>query len=164
MPTLPIRDYLYAGAIVILLIAFMLFVHHERSVGEAKVVAADQKAVAAQVERNTAVQAIASVATQLASQTYEHTIAAPVAHVAPIKCLRLSALRSEPVPVTVSSTDSGNATPVSRSADIASAPAIPGPDLATALVTIGRDSDAQIKALQAIIASLRKEMENPNVK
>jgi hypothetical protein len=162
VPTLPLKDYLYAGAILVLVIAFMLFVHHERSVGEAKVVAADQKAVAAQVERNTAVRAIAGVATQLAQVTYEHTIAAPVTGVAPIKCLRLSAQRSRPVPVAPASAGSGDSPAVSGRPDFTDTQAVPGPDLATALVTIGRDSDAQIKALQQVVAQLRKEMEKSN--
>jgi hypothetical protein len=164
MPTIPLKDYLYAAAIAVLLIAFGLFVHHERSVGEAKVVAADQKAVAAQVERNAAVQAVAGVATQLAQVKYETVIAAPVTGVAPIQCLRLRAQHSSPVPVAPASTGGGDVNPVSRVADTGNAQAVPGPDLATALVTIGRDDDAKIKALQQIVADLRYEMENPNGK
>ena len=164
MPTIPLKDYLYAAAIAVLLIAFGLFVHHERSVGAAKVVAADQKAVAAQVERNTAVQTVAGVATQLAQVTYEHTIVAPVAAVAPIRCLRLSAQRSSAVPPAPGSAGGRDVAPVSAIADNGSVKTVPGHDLATALVTIGRDSDAQIKALQQIVAELRQEMEKSNAK
>ena len=54
---LPIRDWLYVGAIVSLLIAFGIYTHHERSVGAAREVAAytaaSQKAEAAAEKRIT---------------------------------------------------------------------------------------------------------------
>lgn len=164
MPAIPLKDYLYAAAIAVLLIAFGLFVHHERSVGAAKVVAADQKAVAAQVERNAAVQTIANVATQLAQVKYETVIATPVTGVAPVKCLRHNPLSRGALPGAPSGAVSGDSAPVVGSANPSSAPAVSGPDLATALVTIGRDDDAKIKALQQIVATLRKEMEKSNGK
>jgi HAMP domain-containing protein len=164
MPAIPLKDYLYAGAIAVLLIAFGLFIRHERSVGAAKVVAADQKAVAAQVERNAAVQTIANVATQLAQVKYENTIAAPIAHVSPVNCVRHNPLGSRPLPGAPSGAVSGDSAPIIGSANPSSAPAVSGPDLATALVTIGRDDDAKIKALQQIVATLRKEMEKSNGK
>jgi hypothetical protein len=40
MPTVPLRDYIYAAAIIILLIAFGWYTVHERDVGQAKEIAA----------------------------------------------------------------------------------------------------------------------------
>lgn len=45
--TTQIRLYLEIGAAVVLAIAFSLFVHHERAVGEQKIAASDAKALAA---------------------------------------------------------------------------------------------------------------------
>jgi hypothetical protein len=55
--TTQIRLYLEIGAAVVLLIAFGLFVHHERAVGAQKIEASDAKATAA-------VQALAAAQTQ----------------------------------------------------------------------------------------------------
>ena len=74
---IPIRDWLYLGAIAIIMIAAALFIHHERGIGEAKVEAVRQQehaqaaAVAASAiasnaveaeRRVTAIQGVANVA------------------------------------------------------------------------------------------------------
>ena len=163
---IPIKDWLYGGAIIALLIGFLCFIRHERAIGAAAVAASDQKAVAAQVERDQAVQAVASVATQLAQVNYEHTIASPpVSGVAPINCVRHDPRGNGTVSAPPAGNGSGENGPVSGGGNTPGAIAVsgpPAPDLATELVTIGRNADAQIKALQDIVAALRSEMENAN--
>jgi|ERR1019366_2167279 hypothetical protein len=162
MPTFPIKDYIYAACILVLVIGFSLFIRHERSVGEAKVVAADQKAVAAQVERNTAVQTVANVATQLAQVNYEHTIVAPVVNApVPVRLCNL-ALRSRALPEPAVAVPSGSPT-----TDIGSTNADSTAELqrfADSAVAIARDADARVIALQADNAALRQEMEKSNAK
>lgn len=46
MPTLPLKDYLYLGAIVALVLAFGWFVHHERAIGRQQIEQADKTATA----------------------------------------------------------------------------------------------------------------------
>lgn len=162
MPTIPLKDYVYLGAIIVLLIAFGLFVHHERVIGEQKVEAADAKAVAAQVQRDETIQAAAAVATAINEGAYDHAITTPVAAVAPIQCLRLSAQRLGTVPAAAPGDQSGNTGALNGSANTPSAQTLP--DLATILVQIGHDADAQILALQGDLAALRSEMESANVK
>ena len=159
---IPVKDWLYGGAIIALLIGFLCFIRHERAIGEAKVIASDQKAVAAQVERDQAVQAVAGVATSLAEKTYEQTIAAPVAHAPVPSRLCDGAFRSRPLPLPSSGGPGRDAGPVSGAEN---APTIEQlQQFADAALKIARDSDAQIKAMQDIVATLRTEMGNANAR
>lgn len=155
---IPLKDWLYGGAIIALLIGFLCFIRHERAIGEAKVIASDQKAVAAQVERDQAVQAVASVATSLAEKTYEKTIAAPVTHAPVPSRLCNNALSHGALPGAPAGNGSGDNPAVSGVPDAGTLAELQR--FADNAVTIARDADAQVIALQAVDAALRKEMSN----
>ena len=159
---IPVKDWLYGGAIIALLIGFLCFIRHERAIGAAAVAASDQKAVAAQVERDQAVQAVAGVATSLAEKTYEQTIAAPVAHApVPSGLCRFTPGHSA-VPGAAGPGSGGDHTAISGAEN---APAIEQlQQFADAALKIARDADAQAAALQAIDAALRTEMGNANAR
>src|ERR1700723_3265984 len=52
----PVKDWIYAGIIASLLVAFGWYTLHERAIGEKKIEAADAKVVAAQVVHNEEVE------------------------------------------------------------------------------------------------------------
>jgi hypothetical protein len=158
----PFKEYLIAGAAVALGIGVLLYNHHERAIGAAQTIAADQKTVAAQVERDQAVQTIATVATQLAEKNYENAIAVPVTNApVPVRLCRL-ALSSGPLPSAAGPGPSGVSTPVVGSPDASSVAELQR--FADAAVAIARDADKQVVALQAANAALRAEMLNANAK
>ena len=156
MPAIPIKDYLYIGAIIALLVFFGFFVHHERGVGAAKVVAADSRAVAAQVQRDDALRTVAALSTSVAQGDYSHAISTPIVN-APVP-VRLchNAQRSSPVPSAASPDSSGTAAPAGGSEDAGAVTELQ--QFADAAVQIARDDDAQIIALQTDLAALRTEM------
>jgi hypothetical protein len=151
-----IKDYLYGAAIVALIGGFLWYNHHERAIGAAQVVASDQKAVAAQVERDAAVQSIAAVATQLAEKKDEAIIAVTV-HNAPLPSRLCGPARSRsPVPGAAGPGPGGVIAPISGNEDARATSELQR--FADAAVTIARDADAQVTALQAVDAALRAEM------
>jgi hypothetical protein len=153
----PIRDYIYAGAIVLLLIGFVVFVHHERAVGEAKQIALQQKSDAIATQRDTALVTAAALANNISEGVYEKVIAAPaVRQPAPIRLCSSPAIAS--VPSTASADQSGNDSADSGRASESVEQKLS--DYATAVVKIADDSDAQVTALQAELATIRAEMEN----
>jgi len=151
-----IKDYLYGAAIVALIGGFLWYNHHERAIGAAQVVASDQKAVAAQVERDAAVQSIAAVATNLASQTYEKAISTPVAN-APVVRVCNNARSLGALPTTAPTQPGGPGQAVGGGPN--ASPAESG-DIGPALIRIAVDADALATALQAENAALRAEMTN----
>ena len=156
----PIKGYLIAGAAVLLVSGAAWYHHHVVMIGEAKIVAMDQKAVAAQVERDQAVQSIASVATQLAEKKDEEVIAVPVTN-APVPVgLCRSARSGIAVPVTPGTPASGNNPTLSGSQDAGSVTELQR--FANAAVQIARAADAQVTALQVVDAALRTEMLTAN--
>lgn len=146
---IPIKDWLYAGAIVVLLIAFAGFTHHERVVGEQKIEAADAKLAAAQVKHDMDVQNAAAGAAKDAVDEYKATLLKPVD--VPVTLSRIVCYAPAPA---------GGAVPGVAGASGGSdgAPALPteagqGFDPASAVLTDGRDADAQITLLQELIRS-----------
>lgn len=159
MPTLPIRDYLYLAAILVLLLGFGIYTHHERSVGSAAVVASDQKAVQAQQERNSALQTAAALATSINNGDYKREIAIPI-HDAPVPVgLCGSARSSGPVSSAAAPDGSGTVAPVNGAEDASAIAEVQRlTEFADSAVQIGRDADAQIEALQKDNQVLRQEM------
>lgn len=80
---IPLKDWLYGGVIVALLIGFGVFVHHERNVGATKVITADAAAVAKQAAHNTEIETHAQQTVTQISETYAKAVAAPPAADAP---------------------------------------------------------------------------------
>lgn len=159
---IPVKDWIYCGIIVVLMIGFGVFVHHERTVGAAKVIASDQKAVAAQVQRDVAVQTVAALATSTAQGDYDHAITTPIA-AAPVPVgLCRPARGSSSVSNAAGKDNGGISSAVSGTEDAGSTSELQR--FADAAVTIAHDADAQVIALQEIIAALRSEMENSNAK
>jgi len=80
---IPIKDWIYCGLLATLLIGFGAYTHHERVVGEAKVVAADAAATKKIVAQTAAQTAELKAKATMAEQAYdkEHTLIAnqPVA-------------------------------------------------------------------------------------
>ena len=160
MPVIPIKDYLYIGAIIALLVFFGFFVHHERGVGAAKVAAADSRAVAAQVQRDDALKTLTALSTSVAQGDYSHAISIPITN-APVPVRLCHTQRSSPVSVVASPDSSGVAAPAGGSED--AGPTAELQQFADAAVQIARDDDAQIIALQTDLAALRVET-NPTTK
>ena len=147
----PYEAYIWAF-LALILIGGGLYVAHRLEVdGEQKIIAKDQAAVAAQVERNQAVQTVAGVATSLAGKVYEQKIAAPITN-APVARLCRPTFHSGPVSVGPAAVTGGFSLTPGGTADPA------GPDIGPTLITIGRNADALITALQSENAALRKEM------
>jgi hypothetical protein len=160
MPILPIKDYLYLGAILVLLIGFWAYTHHERALGAAAVVASDQKAVQAQRERDTALQSRAALATSIQNGDFDRVIQVPITD-APVPNRLCSPARgSGSVPNAASSDSGGKTSPVSGTEDASATAALQ--QFADAAVQIARDADAQVTALQADLQILRTEMEQAN--
>ena len=162
MPTIPLKDYLYVGAILVLLIGFFSWNHHERSIQKVKDAAVDAKAVAAQVERNTALLAVATLATSTAQGDYDHATSIPIVPIALPASVCHSARGPGLVPA-AAGPDRGGDTEAELRAEntrlLADLQQVADSDAAT-----GRDADAQVETLQKIVAALRSEMENSNVK
>jgi hypothetical protein len=157
LASIGVQGFLYIALVTGALGGFAYFVHHERELGAAAVAAADQRTVAVAQERDTAVQTAAVLQTSIAEGKYDKIIKTPVVGIAPFK-LYHDALCVDPVSATPASASSGDSHAVSGATDRGSNQALP--DLATGLVTIGRNADAQITALQAEVAALRLEMQN----
>jgi hypothetical protein len=158
----PIKGYLIAGAAVALIGGFAWYHHSVVMEGEAKILALNQKAVVAQTERNTTVQGLAAAATTLAEKLNEKVIAVPVTN-APVPVGLCRTVRgSGPLPGPAIGSPSGDNAPVSGSQDESSVAELQ--QFADAAVTIARDADAQVTAVQAVDAALRAEMLGANAK
>lgn len=146
---IPFKDWLYGGIIMALLIGFGVFVHHERNVGAAKIEAADAKVAAAAVQHNHDVQTIADNLTVTIGNTYAKAITAPLATPPPrVVCYKPPV--SGGVPQGPGNPGSPDAAPGNGSQDPR--------DIGAPLTTVGRDADAQIKALQQMVQALVDEM------
>lgn len=150
-----IKDYLYAGAIAVILAGGAWFVHHERVVGEQKIIISDTKVAEAAHQHVVDVQTIADAKETIIGATYAKTITTPPAAV-PVYRLCHVAPASRAVPTTASTHPGAPGAADSGSADTNGLTA--GPDIGLKLVTIGHDADALITALQAENAELRAEM------
>lgn len=85
---IPFRDWCYLAAIIALLVGFGIFVHHERFIGEQKILAADAKTVAIQTKHDEDVQNAAKTASQEALAAYVAAHAVPTLPPAHLVCRR----------------------------------------------------------------------------
>ena len=160
MPTLPLKVYLGAILILIILIAFGWYTHHERAVQAAKDAAVDQKAIVLQEQRDTALQTTAALSTSIANGEYTREIQVPIAD-APVPVGLCHTARGSSAVPNPASSDSGRATAsVSGTEDAGSTAQLQ--QFADAAVEIARDADAQVTALQSANQALRIEMEKAN--
>lgn len=144
-----VKDYLYGAAIAALIAGGLYFVHHERLVGEDKIIAADTRTAAVAVAKDKAIEAAAQAAANTIGATYEKAVSVPaVGDIDGLVC-RNTAPRSG----------------VSQAADYR--PANPGsPDIGSQvafnpsglILTVGRDDDAQINALIDQVDDLESRM------
>ena len=138
------------------------FVHHERVIGEQKIEAADKKVADAAIQHNLDVQVMADDETAKNEALLAQTLATPVDPVPPARLCRVAPAR-RPMPSTAPSKPGSPAAAISGAANSGDPQAgggalEAGPDIGAALVTVGRNSDAVVRALQAENASIRKEM------
>jgi hypothetical protein len=148
----PLKDWIYLGAILVLLTAFGWYTLHERQIGARNIEAADQRVVNAALIHNQEVETRAKTLTDAAVAQYKATLAAPPADDAPHLLCDTTPDRG-PVPQDASARgrDHGSAAvPVSRAPDHESSVehAI---DLGPALDKLHQDADAQVTALQTYI-------------
>lgn len=143
---IPLKDWIYTGLIVALIIGAGVAVKHERDVGAAKVVAADAKVVAVQQKHDLDVQAAASAASQKAMETYNAQLTAALQPVPSLVCYRAAPSRRA-VPAPASSAGS--------SSEITDVPEATGPSFnpAERILAVGRQADAQVTLLQSLIRS-----------
>ena len=145
---IPLKDYLYGAAILALLVAFGAFTLHERQVGMNKIEAADAKVAAAAIARDKAVEAAAQSASNNIGLIYEKAVAIP-----PVASLGV-----------VCHAPSGGVvpkTPQGGSGTSGAAPVVgggPAFDPSGPALTVGRNDDALILALQNEVKTLMTEM------
>ena len=129
--------------VVVVVLVIVGFAWHERSLGAAKCVQADERAAAAQEGHNAAVLAQGTTTVYQEASDYHEAVSAPIAHPVHVVC---ESPRTRGVP------QAAPTGPVSNGA-----PALPGPDHAAAvpdeslgpeLQAVGRDADAQVRELQ----------------
>ena len=144
---IPGKDYIYGGIIVALLLGFWGYSVHERHVGAAKVTEAVRAVGVLAQEHNKDVQALANAQSSKIGVVYEKVIVPPVPDIPGIVCHRSG---SRQVPRTASDTPSAHGTPAR--------PEGHSFNPSSALLTVGRNADAQIAALQAEIRVLINEM------
>lgn len=85
---IPLKDWLYAGIIAALLGGFAYYTHHERSVGEAREVAAVAKVSAVAEAKVTAANTVAQTMETQDAKTFDETVAAPAVRDLGIVCHR----------------------------------------------------------------------------
>ena len=142
---IPLKDWLYGGAIVALLLGFGLYTIHERHVGEAKITAQDAALAAAQVVHNQEVQNAAQKLTDKALSDYQDRELQPVHVPVTLTHLVCNTTGANPVPDHGSAPGPGNGA--------SGVPAASGQpfDPAEQLLEDGRDADSQITLLQDYI-------------
>lgn len=150
----PIKDWLYGGAIIAILLSGIGFIHHERAVGAAAVQAADQRAHDARIAHNTEVETRAKTLADAQVAAYKATLAAPPPADAPrLRCRAVESAARLPANVgSGPALDAGTNSGTAGAQD--SGPVFdPGPDLTKLL----RDADAHIRALQQYISDCQQE-------
>lgn len=144
-----IKDYLYAGLAALLLSAGIYGVHHERTIGAAKVEAKDSALRAASVALNKASEQLADIKELNIGKVYEKYISLPPVADAGLVC-------HGPAAATVQPQASGdrpelNGPPTPRADDVF--------DPSGALLTDSRDADAQINGLIDTVLNLEAELQ-----
>lgn len=148
MPTFPLKDYLYVGAIVALLAGFGIYTYHERAVGAAGIKAQDAALAAEQKQHRQDVTDVAQGKTVKIGDTYvaiTHTAIPDSPHVVcyqpPHRAAVPQAASDPGVPAGTSDV------PTANSYD-------PGPPLDA----VGRNADARINALIDLVYTLLGQM------
>lgn len=144
---IPAKDYVYGAVIVALLAAFGAYTVHERHEGAAHIAAADAKAATAEAAKNQAITDAAQAASNQVIQTYEKAVAIP-----PVADLGLMCKSPGSRELPQAPGDSGRADAAAARTDG------PSYDPSGAALTIGRDADAKIVALQDEIHALVSAM------
>lgn len=144
----PYRAYLIAGLLVLALVGVGRFAAHERSVEHAKDVAVATKAVAKVEKQDAIITSDASTRVQHDQLIYKQVVSMPAVGDLGVVC---RASGGDTMPGAAGSADGGDR---SNTRSVGSAFDPTGEAL-----TVGRDADAKIMALQHIIADLRTEME-----
>jgi hypothetical protein len=153
---IPLKDWVYCGILVAVLAGGAWFIHHERVIGEQKIEAQDTAIAVAAQRHNSDVEAIAAATQTSIGETYAKTVAVPV--VSPITArLCHNAAGSGAVSKAASGSAGANGPTVLGGTNPGDLEA--GPDIAGPLLTVGRDDDAKIIALQAEVSELRAEMQ-----
>lgn len=142
----PVRDWLYAAVIAVLLAFFGWFTVHERDEGRAVILAADKKLADAVAEKNLLKEQAAQAASNQVSQVYEKAIAVPAVGDLGLVC---HAPGSAPV-----SQGPEYRPDVTHKADIGSQGSF---DPSGPILTLLRDDDAQIDGLIDTVELLTKE-------
>lgn len=161
LASLGIKDAVYAILIASLGGLGLWYHHHVVKIGEQKIINSDARAVAAEAKADSALKTTAALAASIAQGDYSHEITVPVTD-APIpdRLCRLSLSGSKTLVVTASAT-SGNAAPAGPSEDAGSIAELQ--QFADDAVKIAADDDAQVIALQTILADIRQELGEANV-
>ena len=147
----PVKDWIYAGIIASLLVAFGWYTLHERAIGEKKIEAADAKVVAARVVHNEEVENVVKSKLSDALKDYELAPIVPVAAAIPkLVCYSSggSALSGRGGPVSAGD-GAGVAVPAAAAATDA------GFDPAPAISADGLDADKEILRLRAKVKLLQ---------
>jgi hypothetical protein len=140
------RLYAEIGAALLLVAAFALYTHHERGVGVAQCQADIKTALDAQTALNqTQHEADIKTVTHI-GDTYDNATQAPLAAPAPRVRVCNNQVRASSVPEAGAAPSVDHAEASSREADTV--------DIGTPLVTIGRDADAQVTALQDYVTGV----------
>jgi hypothetical protein len=152
----PLKDWLYAAALAVAISGFIWYSHHERDVGRQQIEAADKKLADAQQKLNQALTDLAQAKSTKTGEDYAHTVATPVDH-PPVARLCRPASGGGAVPGAPGSGPAADAHAPVGSPD--SGNLVAGPDIGSALVTVGRDDDALIVALQEQVRILLDMMQ-----
>ena len=146
---LSVKDYVYIGAILVLLGAFSWYTAHEREAGAKKVEVAVAAKAASVAKDNLAITTAAQAASTAVGVKYETLIVAP-----PVPSLKLVCNKASPSGSTVPTPPANTASVAPTVASRSAASFDPsGPAL-----TVGRAADAKIAGLQAEVAVLQKAM------
>jgi hypothetical protein len=137
---LAIKDYFY-GALLVAAGLFCLHIYHD---GEAKVEAADKRTAMVAQAKDKAIEATAQAASNQIGVVYEKAVAIPAVADLGVVC---HAPRSSPVPQVAG----GAVGPVSAAPVVGVGPSY---DPTGPALTIGRDDDALIDALQQEVIAL----------
>lgn len=146
----PLKDWLYLSLIVALLGGFASYTIHERHVGEAKIEAAEAKAVTKANDVVAKDDAAAATTESTDAIIYEKAVAVPALGDIGIVCKRASGSVSLPAPDSQQRTDARDAA--------ADSPVGPAYDPSGAALTRAAQADAQIVYLQGRVHELEAQM------
>jgi hypothetical protein len=134
---IPLKDWFYCTVICALLGGFVTYTIHERHIGEARIIAADTRAALVAQAKDKAIEAAAQDASNAIGVVYEKAVAIPSVADLGVVCHAPARSQLSQAPVNQSgATDSANS------------PVGPPYDPTGPALTVGRNADSQIRALQ----------------